>query len=54
MMPLPVVAKLDSRRKVVDTGMRRRVRISRKSGAAICRNWKDEGAVSKPFDARRP
>jgi hypothetical protein len=40
-------------RNVVDTGILRRVRISRNSGAAIWRKVNDVGASAKPFDVRR-
>ena len=48
-----LVAKQLSRRNVVETGIRARVRMSSTTGAAICKYENDVGAVSKPFDARR-
>ena len=51
---LEVVAKAVSTRKVVDTGIFMRVKMSRNRGAETCRNLNAVGASEKPFDDRRP
>ena len=48
-MPLPVVAKQLSKRKVVETGIRSLVKINKNNGAHICKYVNSLGAVSYPL-----
>ena len=53
-MPSGVVAKHESSRNVVETGIRSRVISSRKMGAATCKNVNVAGVSENPFEASRP
>ena len=52
-IPLRSSAKQLNIRKVVDTGMRKRVSTNKKMGAATCKKEKEVGATENPLAVSR-
>ncbi len=52
-MPSAEVEKQLNSKKVVETGIRIRVSISKKMGAATCKNVNSVGAYENPLEVKR-